>query len=273
MARVVSSILALLFASLICSVSAYGQEKSDPLIIDRTSTLSSEELRSLTKELEDFRLKTGVRMVVEIVPGMVTDPPDVYAEQTLNTVSRKNPKEPAAVLVLSKTSSGTAIGFAGPPKTRLTSAISDWVSERIISPSVERGEFYAGLSSGIGTMMRLASPRVAEPLGKAPKHFPPAMELLPQAILVAMLGGLILGELVRWLFGTMGAVVVVGLGVLAFNQYHFPAGLAVIGAMAAAGIAAFDIFATSGDSRMYYRGRTLRDKPETFSGGSASGKW
>jgi uncharacterized protein len=208
--------LALLLAGQTFIGAAHAEVAVPPLtqrITDLTSTLDAGQIQTLETRLAEFEKNKGAQLAVLIVP---TTQPETIEQFGIRVVEawrlgRKNVDD-GALLLVAKDDRALRIEVGYGLEGVLNDATANRIIDEIIVPRFKRGDFYAGIESGLAAMMQVVN---GEPL-------PP-----PQRRAAA--SGKY--DIETLLFITFGLVVVVG-GMLRAMLGRFPAAVLMGGALA-----------------------------------------
>jgi uncharacterized protein len=246
-------------------------------VTDLTQTLTPEQQSQLEAKLTAFEQQKGSQIAVLIVP--TTQPEDIaqYSIRVTDAWKLGREKQDDGILVLVAKNDHKMrieIGYG------LEGAIPDLTAKRIISevmaPSFKQGDFYGGINNAIDKLIGLVSSEqlpAPESTALSGKNFESMLPIL-------LFGGLILGGMLRAMFGNFfgGAVTGGAIGVLAWIL-----GGGLLAAILFGVIAFFiTLIGPSGLSQMggggFGGGRsgghdTFSGGGGGFGGGGASGDW
>ncbi|KOT16218.1 TLP18.3, Psb32 and MOLO-1 founding s of phosphatase family protein [Burkholderia mallei] len=213
-------------------------------VTDETGTLTAAERATLEQSLKDFETRKGSQIAVLIVP---TTQPETIEQYSIRVVEQwklgRANVDDGALLIIAKNDRALRIEVGYGLEGVLTDATSRRIIDELIVPSFRRGDFYGGVSAGVGGMMRVIE---GEPL-------PFVMTIVA-------------GGVSRAIFGRLAGSVVTG-GVVGFVAWLWSGALLV--AIAAAAIALF--FTLLGGGMGGNDG--FRGGGGGFGGGGASGRW
>jgi uncharacterized protein len=181
-------------------------------VTDLTATLDAQQIQSLESQLAGFEKEKGAQLAVLIVPSTQPETVDQFGIRVVDAwkLGRKGVDDGALLLIvmdLHDVRIEVGYGLEGV----LNDATSNRIIDEIIVPRFKRGDFYAGIASGLAAMMQIIN---GEPL-PPPKHF----------------GGSGKYDIESLLFIAFGLVVVVG-GMLRTMLGRFPAAMLMGGALA-----------------------------------------
>ncbi|MBI3286370.1 MAG: YgcG family protein [Burkholderiales bacterium] len=278
---IVKALFALLASALFLAASA--QPAIPPLsghVNDLSGTLSAEQKANLEQRLQNFEAGKGSQLVVLIVPSTGPESIEQYALRVVEQWKPGRKKiDDGALLIVAKNDRSLRIEVGYGLEGTLTDASSKRIVSEVIVPQFKRGEYYAGISAGVESMMQviagesLPPPKANAGNGDAgPAAFVPVI-----FILTVMLGGLLRAVLGRfpgalltagasailaWLLAGALSLALLA-GVLAFMFTLFGGGMRGLGGMH-----------SSGRSGTYGGGGGgFSGGGGGFGGGGASGRW
>jgi len=216
-------------------------------VLDQTRTLSVDETAQLEAVLRDFETRTGAQLVVLVLQSTRPESIEQYALRVAQAwrLGRKKIDD-GAILLIGKADRELRIEVGYGLEGALNDATSRRIIADVITPHLQRGEFFAGIRDGtdamIGVLERssgqsgelpkpLAQPQSRSPLGEIQAFFP----------LIIMIS-LLLGGFFRLLLGRMPGALLTA--VLAGVMAWFFAGLWVVCLIA--GLVAFVFTLTGG---------------------------
>jgi len=181
-------------------------------VTDLTATLDTRQIQALETRLADFETKKGAQLAVLIVP---TTKPEAIEQFGIRVVEAwklgRKGVDDGALLLIAKDDRALRIEVGLGLEGVLPDIIANRITDDIIAPYFKRGDFYAGIESGLSAMIQVIN---GEPL-PPPKRF----------------GGTGKYDIESLLFIAFGLVVVVG-GMLRALLGRFPAALLMGGALA-----------------------------------------
>lgn len=244
-------------------------------VTDLTQTLSAEQQSALEQKIAAFEQQKGSQIAVLIVP---TTQPEVIEQYSIRVAEAwqigRDKQDDGVIIVVAKNDRKMRIevGYG------LEGAIPDLVAKRIITevmaPHFKQNDFYGGISNAIDTLVSLiAGEQLPAPAQQ--NNQSSFSDLLP----LLLIGGLMLGALLRAIFGSFfggvlngGAIVMLAmflgvglliallLGLVAFVLTLIgPAGLGQLGGGMYSGGHSSDSWGGGGGG--------------DFGGGGASGDW
>ncbi|MDN7674257.1 YgcG family protein [Burkholderia oklahomensis] len=249
-------------------------------VTDATGTLTDAQRATLEQSLKDFETRKGSQVAVLIVP---TTQPETIEQYSIRVVEQwklgRANVDDGALLIVAKNDRTLRIEVGYGLEGVLTDATSHRIIDEVIVPSFRRGDFYGGISAGVGNMMRVIEGEpLPPPRARRGEDGGPG-RLLP--VLFAMT--IVAGGVLRAVFGRFAGSVVTG-GAVGFVAWLLSCALLV--AVAAAAIALFfTLFGGGMGARVggpFIGGRGggwgggqdgFRGGGGGFGGGGASGRW
>ncbi|AGK49291.1 repair family protein [Burkholderia thailandensis MSMB121] len=249
-------------------------------VTDETGTLTAAERAALEQSLKDFEARKGSQIAVLIVP---TTQPETIEQYSIRVVEQwklgRANVDDGALLIVAKNDRTLRIEVGYGLEGVLTDATSHRIIDEIIVPSFRRGDFYGGISAGVGSMMRVIEGEPLPPPRARRGDAGGLGRLLPLLFVMTIVAGGVL----RAIFGRLAGSVVTG-GVVGFVAWLLSGALFV--AIAAAAIALFFTLLGGGmGARVggpFIGGRGggwgggsdgFRGGGGGFGGGGASGRW
>ncbi len=231
------------------TTSAHADVAVPPLtgrVVDLTSTLSPDQAASLEQKLKDFEDRKGTQIEVLIVP---TTQPEEIEQYSLRVVEQwklgRKKIDDGALLLVAKDDRKLRIEVGYGLEGALNDATSKRIIDEIVTPRFRAGDFSGGINAGVDRMISVAD---GEPL-PAPKPIqqmsPGAMDALGEFFPVLLIGSIVVGGIMRTIFGRLGGSIITGAGV-GFVVWLFVGALAIAGL---AGVAGF-FFTLIGDAVM-----------------------
>ncbi len=271
--------------------SAFGEVAVPPLkspVTDLTQTLTPQQASSLEQSLRAFEARKGSQVAVLIVPTTEPESIEQYSMRVAESwkLGRKGVDDGVLFLVAKNDRTmRIEVGYG------LEGALPDAVAKRIIrndvTPLFRTGEFYLGLVAGIDRITRVID---GEPLPQPtlPERARRPGSDIGSILPVLLIGGFVVGSILRSIFGRFGGASIAGLG--AGFIVWFIAGtliVAIIGAVVAFLITLLSGGGggLSGGSRRHhwggmgglggggFGGGGWSGGGGGFGGGGASGKW
>jgi uncharacterized protein len=248
-------------------------------VTDETATLTAGQRESLEQTLQAFEAKKGSQISVLIVP---TTQPETIEQYSMRVVEQwklgRKRVDDGALLTIAKDDRALRIEVGYGLEGALNDATSSRIINEVIVPRFKQGDFYGGVTAGVGSMMNVIS---GEPLpppdrrnggdsGGARGYLPVLFVLtlvaggVLRSVLGRLVGSVVTGgaiAVVAWLLsGTVLIAIVAGAIALAFTLLGSGLG-AFVGGRAIGG-------SGGGSNRTTFRGGG-----GGFGGGGASGRW
>lgn len=287
----IRTVAAALLAWMLCwAVVAVADVAVPPLtgrVVDRTGTLTSDQIATLDGTLQAFEQRKGSQIAVLIVP---TTEPETIEQFSIRVaeawkIGRKKVDD-GAILVVAKDDRRLRIEVGYGLEGALTDVTSKRIIDEIITPKFRQGDFAGGISAGIDRMIRvIAGEPLPEP--KRQQQSTNIFDNLESIGPVAFFAVLVFGGIFRAMLGRLlGAAVTGGLVGLAI---WFLAGTLAVAAIV--GVIAFvftligDSVVSSGGGRGGWSGGSgggwsggssgggFSGGGGSFGGGGASGRW
>lgn len=287
----IKTVAAALLAFMLCwTVVAVADVAVPPLtgrVVDRTGTLTSDQIATLDGTLQAFEQRKGSQIAVLIVP---TTEPETIEQFSIRVaeawkIGRKKVDD-GAILVVAKDDRRLRIEVGYGLEGALTDVTSKRIIDEIITPRFRQGDFAGGISAGVDRIIGVID---GEPLPE-PKRRQQSTNIfdnLESIGPVAFFAVLVFGGIFRAMFGRLlGAAVTGGLVGLAI---WFLAGTLAVAAIV--GVIAFvftligDSVVSSGGGRGGWSGGSgggwsggssgggFSGGGGSFGGGGASGRW
>lgn len=264
----IKTVAAALLVWMLCwTVVAVAEVAVPPLtgrVVDRTGTLTSEQIANLDGTLQAFEQRKGSQIAVLIVP---TTEPETIEQFSIRVaeawkIGRKKIDD-GAVLVVAKDDRRLRIEVGYGLEGALTDVTSKRIIDEIITPKFRQGDFAGGVAAGVDRMIGVID---GEPLPepKRQQQSTSVFDNLEAVGPVAFFAVLVFGGIFRGIFGRLlGAVVTGGLVALVI---WFLAGTLAVAALV--GVIAF-VFTLIGDSVVSSGGGGRGG----WSGGGGGGGW
>ena len=256
-------------------------------VVDLTGTLTSSEISSLTRKLEDFETRKGSQIAVLMVPTTQPETIEQFSIRVADAwkVGRKKIDD-GAILIIAKNDRRLRIEVGYGLEGSLTDATTRRIIDEDITPKFVNGDFFGGISAGVDRMVQVIEGEQLPP--PQPQHWqnplsPDNVDVPILIFLVVVVGGIlraILGRLVgsaatgvlvgvlAWMIAGSVALSVI-LGLMAF-------GLAfIVGAFAMPGGGGYASRGGGwgGGSSGGSGGGGFSGGGGSFGGGGSSGKW
>lgn len=272
-------LLALLF-----SIAAQADVALPPLtqrITDLTGTLDAQQIQALESRLAEFEKNKGAQLAVLIVP---TTEPETIEQFGIRVVEAwklgRKGVDDGALLLIAKDDRTLRIEVGYGLEGALNDATANRIIDEIIVPRFKRGDFYAGIESGLAAMMQVVS---GEPL-PPPRAAASGRYNIESLLFIAFALVVGVGGMLRAMLGRFPAAVLMG-GVLAALAWFTVAQLFIA---LLAGLMAF-VFVLLGGGRGFagyggfggggfgggggWGGGGFSGGGGGFGGGGASGRW
>ena len=181
-------------------------------VTDLTATLDAQQIQALESRLAAFEAQKGAQLAVLIVPTTQPEAIEQYGIRVAEAwkLGRKGVDD-GALLLVAKDDRALRIEVGYGLEGALNDATANRIIDEIIVPRFKRGEFYAGIETGLATMIKVID---GEPL-------PPPRQSTASGKF----------DIESMLFIAFGLVVVVG-GMLRALLGRFPAALLMGGGLA-----------------------------------------
>ena len=154
-------LLALLLTGLTSIGAAHADVAVPPLtqrVTDLTSTLDAQQIQTLESRLAEFEANKGAQLAVLIVP---TTQPETIEQFGIRVVEAwklgRKKVDDGALLLVAKDDRTLRIEVGYGLEGVLTDATANRIIDEIIVPRFKRGEFYAGIESGLAAMMQIVN--------------------------------------------------------------------------------------------------------------------
>ncbi|MBR1125723.1 YgcG family protein [Bradyrhizobium lablabi] len=123
-------------------------------VVDRTGTLSSGDVASLTQTLQDLQTRKGSQIAVLIVPTTEGEPIEQYALRVAEAwkIGRKKIDD-GALLVIARNDRHLRIEVGYGLEGALTDATTKRIIDEVITPKFKSGDFAGGISAGVNRMI------------------------------------------------------------------------------------------------------------------------
>ncbi|HLS86928.1 MAG TPA: TPM domain-containing protein [Burkholderiales bacterium] len=204
----------LLITFLLFAGAAVAETPVPPIarVVDQTGTLTPEQVAALSQMLESFEKRKGSQIAVVMVPTTGEETIEQYALRVAEQwqLGRKGVDD-GALLAIAKDDRALRIevgyGLEGP----LNDAVAKRIVSDIIVPRFRQGDFFGGVSAGVGAMISVAE---GEPLPAPARRERPAaggFQYLPVLLIAAMVVGGILRAVLGRALGSVATGGIVGL--------------------------------------------------------------
>jgi len=225
-----------LLTGLISITAAHADVAVPPLtqrVTDLTGTLDGQQVQSLESRLAGFEASKGAQLAVLIVPTTQPETIEQYGIRVVDAwkLGRKNVDD-GALLLIAKDDRKLRIEVGYGLEGALNDATANRIIDEIIVPRFKRGDFYAGIESGLAAMMQVVS---GEPLPAPQKRVSASGSYNIETLLFIAFGlVVVVGGLLRSMLGRFPAAVLMG-GALAVLAWLIVAQLVIalfVGVMA-----------------------------------------
>ena len=213
-------LLALLLTGLTSIVAAHAEVAVPPLtqrVTDLTGTLDAQQTRTLESQLAAFEKTKGAQLGVLIVPTTQPETIEQYSIRVVNDwrLGRKGVDD-GALLLIAKDDRALRIEVGYGLEGVLPDAVANRIIDEIIVPQFKRGDFYAGIASGLSAMMRIVNGEPLPPPTRRPTSS--GKNNIESLIFIAFVLVVAVGSMLRALLGRFPAALLMGgaVGVLAW---------------------------------------------------------
>lgn len=183
-------------------------------VTDQTATLSAEQKADLERTLQAFEARKGSQLAVLIVPTTAPETIEQYALRVAEQwkLGRKKVDD-GAILVVAKTDRALRIEVGYGLEGALNDAASKRIISEIITPRFKEGDFYGGISAGIGQIIRVIDGEpLPQPSGKSAGNIAEFQQYVPVIFILA----LVVGGMLRSVLGRFPGSLVTGGAVAVF---------------------------------------------------------
>lgn len=180
-------------------------------VVDLTGTLTSGQIATLDSELASLEQRKGSQIAVLIVPTTAPETIEQYALRVAEAwkVGRKRIDD-GALLVVAKNDRTLRIEVGYGLEGALNDATAKRIIAEIIVPQFRSGHFYDGIAAGVDRMVRVVD---GEPLPERSAQAPVQLENFGEFIPVLLILALVIGGVLRAIFGRLLGAVLTGTGV------------------------------------------------------------
>lgn len=205
----------LILAWALCSTFAAGAEVAVPpltaRVTDQTATLTAEQASALEQTLRAFEALKGSQIAVLMVP---TTAPETIEQYSLRVVEQwklgRQNVDDGALLIIAKDDRTLRIEVGYGLEGALNDATSKRIVSEVITPYFRQGDFYGGISAGIGQMIRVIDgealpPPTARPATSSDAFFRQLPIIL---FLVVAIGGVLRALLGRLPGAAVGGAII-----------------------------------------------------------------
>lgn len=261
--------------------SAIGLASIPPLsqrVVDATGTLDRGQQAALENRLRAFEERKGSQVTVLIVASTKPETIEQFALRVAEQWKIGRAKmDDGALLVVAKNDRTLRIEVGYGLEGALNDAVAKRIIDDIIVPQFKRGDFAGGVAAGVDAMLKVIDGEPLPAAGTARRDAEPSglRQILPVALVVSVL----LGSLMRTMFGRLPGALVTG-GIIGLAAWL------LAGALASALVAGAIGFALTlggaghmGGLYLGHGGRGgggfggFRGGGGGFGGGGSSGRW
>jgi uncharacterized protein len=242
-------------------------------VVDRTGTLSSDDIASLTQTLKDLETRKGSQIAVLIVPTTDGESIEQFSIRVAEAwkIGRKKIDD-GALLVIAKNDRHLRIEVGYGLEGALTDVTSKRIIDEDITPKFKSGDFAGGVAAGVNRMIRVID---GEPLpAPEPPHWQgqsqgPLLSFDPSNLFnpFLIIPVLLLGGAMRKLLGRLLGSAAAGGVITLIGWFLF--GSLLAGAVAGAIASVFVMFSDS----ITAPSPGGRGRGGHWSGGSSGGSW
>lgn len=178
--------------------------------IDLTNTLSASQRDAVEQQLRALEQRKGSQIAVLIVP---TTEPEAIEQYALRVVESwklgRRGIDDGVLFLVAKDDRAMRIEVGYGLEGVIPDAVAKRVISEIVAPYFTQGDFYGGVDAGVGRLIRLIDGEPLPPPRARDQEWSGLEGLLP----VLIIGGLVLGAVLRAVFGRLvGASLTGGLG-------------------------------------------------------------
>jgi uncharacterized protein len=247
---------------------------------DQTATFTAEQKAALEQTLQAFEARKGSQLAVLIVPTTAPEAIEQYALRVAEQWKLGRKKlDDGALLIVAKNDRALRIEVGYGLEGALNDAISKRIIGEIITPRFKQGDFYGGITAGVGQIIRVIDGEpLPEPSGKPTGDISNIQQYVPVIFILA----LVVGGLLRSVLGRFPGALATG-GAVAVFAWLFAGALSI--ALAAGVLALFFTLLSGGMGGMGVGGHRggfgtggfgrggFGGGGGGFGGGGASGRW
>jgi uncharacterized protein len=257
-------------------------------VVDRTGTLSSGDIASLTQTLKNLETRKGSQVAVLIVPTTEPETIEQYSIRVAEAwkIGRKKIDD-GALLVIAKNDRKLRIEVGYGLEGALNDVTTKRIIDEVITPKFRNGDFAGGTSAGVDSIVRVIDgERLPTPARAQTSSWSNNFDALNPFVLFAIfIGGAILRTALGRLIGSIAAGGIVGAlawfiagslvssivaGLIAFIFTMFGSGIASGGPGTYSGSSSSSGGGFSGSGG---GGGGFSGGGGSFGGGGASGSW
>jgi uncharacterized protein len=182
-------------------------------VVDRTGTLSSGDIASLTQALKDLEARKGSQVAVLIVPTTEPETIEQYSIRVAEAwkIGRKKIDD-GALLVIAKNDRKLRIEVGYGLEGALNDVTAKRIIDEIITPKFRNGDFAGGISTGVDSIIRVidGEPLPAPAAARTSSWSNNFDALNPFVLFAIFIGGAILRTALGRLIGSIAAGGIVG---------------------------------------------------------------
>jgi uncharacterized protein len=180
-------------------------------VVDQTGTLTSGQIATLDSTLASLEKRKGSQIAVLIVPTTAPETVEQYALRVAEAwkVGRKRIDD-GALLVVAKNDRTLRIEVGYGLEGALNDATAKRIIDEIIVPQFRSGNFYDGIAAGVDRLVRVVD---GEPLPEHKVQGPVQFEDVGEFIPVLLILALVIGGMLRAIFGRLIGAILTGTGV------------------------------------------------------------
>ena len=179
-------------------------------LTDLTKTLTAEQLAALEQTLRAFETKKGTQIAVLIVPSTKPEEIEQYALRVVEQwkLGRKKVDD-GALLLIAKDDRALRIEVGYGLEGVLNDATAKRIISEVITPRLQAGDFFGGVSAGVDQMVRVID---GEPLPEPKRGTAglPVGQNIGQLLPVLFVVALVLGGVLRKTLGRIPGALVTG---------------------------------------------------------------
>ena len=279
----------LVLLALLLTVQVWGAAQAEiavpPLshrVTDLTATLDAQQIQTLESRLAAFEANKGAQLAVLIVPTTQPESIEQFGIRVVEAwkLGRKGVDD-GALLLVAKDDRALRIEVGYGLEGVLNDATANRIINEIIVPRFKRGDFHAGIESGLAAMMQIVN---GEPLPQPSRRTAATGKFDIESLLFIGFGlVVVVGGMLRAMLGRFPAAVLMG-GALGFLVWLMVAPLLIA---LLVGLMAFVFVLLGGGGRGmggfggggglggggYGGGGGFSGGGGGFGGGGASGRW
>jgi len=274
----------LLALALCWSVMVGAQLPVPPLVgrvTDQTATLSETQISTLDQTLREFETRKGSQLAVLVVASTAPDTIEQYALRVAEQWKLGRQKvDDGAILVVAKDDRALRLEVGYGLEGALNDATSRRIIDEIITPPFSKGDFYGGISAGVGQIIRVID---GEPLPAPAQHAGANLNGFVGFIPIILMLALVLGSLLHGVLGRFLSALITG-GAVGVMTWFFAGAVSIALGAGLMGLVISLIGGTTGQRGAFGIGGvggiggSGRDGGfggggGGFGGGGASGRW